>query len=189
MTSIIFLTTVALIVMLAELGWAQPSGLTCDQLDKVVPPGISAFISNNPFEFSYVLTKTFDCTARVYVQPVHGLTNYSGTALDIRGTHIIINDFTIGSDSMTAFLTNCDNGKKQVWHFQYIDLNDPQGANYCAYSCNGPEIVEYKCTTNTGYISATQRQAVKKAQLVPNGYKIHLAQDNCPPHPFCPLYY
>nr|BBC44049.1 hydroxynitrile lyase [Parafontaria tonominea] len=188
MTSIILLTTVALIVMLAELGWAV-SGLTCDQLPNVIPPGISAFASNNPFEFSYVLTNDIDCTARVYVQPVHGLTNYSGTAFDIRGTHITINDFTIAPDGLTAYLTNCDNGEKQVWHFQYVDLDDPQGANYCAYSCNGPEIVEYKCTTNTGYISPQQLQAVKEAQSVPNGDKIHLAQANCPPHLYCPLYY
>nr|BBC44054.1 hydroxynitrile lyase [Riukiaria semicircularis semicircularis] len=189
MTSIMLCLTLALTAMMAELGCAQPAeGPSCENLPKVVPPGIDAFVSHNPFEFEFVLSNSLDCTARVYVQPARGYTNYSGTAFDIRKNHIDINDFLIGADGLTAYLTNCDTGAKQVWHFQYTDLDDPLGANYCAYSCDGASIVEYKCTSNTGYISQKQKDAVAEAKKVPNGDKIHPGQVNCPPNPFCPFY-
>nr|BBC44053.1 hydroxynitrile lyase [Riukiaria sp. TY2015] len=187
MTSIMFSLTLALTAMMAELGWAQPpDGPSCENLPKVCPPGLDAFISHNPFLFEFVLSDSLDCTTRVYVQPARGYTNYSGTAFDIRKNHIDINDFLIAADCI-AYLTNCDTGAKQVWYFQYVDLDDPLGANYCAYSCNGASIVEYKCTSNTGYISQKQKDAVAEAKKVPNGDKIHPGQIGCA-YPICPFY-
>nr|7YAX_A Chain A, Hydroxynitrile lyase [Oxidus gracilis]7YAX_B Chain B, Hydroxynitrile lyase [Oxidus gracilis]7YAX_C Chain C, Hydroxynitrile lyase [Oxidus gracilis]7YAX_D Chain D, Hydroxynitrile lyase [Oxidus gracilis]BBC44055.1 hydroxynitrile lyase [Oxidus gracilis] len=167
---------------------ADEDPMTCDKLPKVPVPPLEEFIKSNPLQFAYVLTDTFDCTTRVYVQPARLSPNQAATALDIRGSRIITNDF-VGGPNNSAILNNCTTGEKATWYFQYTNLNTPNGSSYCAYTCNGEEIAEYKCANNNNGTDPLQKQAVEVAKKVPNGDKIHYALDNCPEHHGCFAFY
>ncbi|GAB6029372.1 hypothetical protein CHUAL_005137 [Chamberlinius hualienensis] len=177
-----------LLMLLVVVQVLADEQLTCDKLPKVPINPIQEFINASPLEFEYVLTDTFDCTTRVYVQPARWSETKAPTALDIRGTHIITHDFTGGPDN-AALLINCDTGHKTTWYFQYINLGTPNGSSYCAYTCNGTEIVEYKCASNNNGTDPLQHQAVAVAKTVPNGDKIHYAKKDCPPSHGCYAFY
>nr|BBC44046.1 hydroxynitrile lyase [Nedyopus tambanus tambanus] len=176
------------ILLVVTLTGAEEEPLTCDKLPKVPVPPLEDFIDSNPLQFAYVLTHTFDCTTRVYVRPGRLSPTQAATALDIQGSHVIANDFVGGPDN-SAILTNCTTGEKTIWHFQYTNLNTPNGSSYCAYTCNGSAIAEYKCANNNNGTDPLQTQAVEVAKKVPNGDKIHYALDNCPQHHGCFAFY
>ncbi|GAB6029373.1 hydroxynitrile lyase [Chamberlinius hualienensis] len=162
--------------------------LTCDQLPKAAINPIQEFIDSNPLEFEYVLTETFECTTRIYVQPARWSTTKAPTALDIKGTQIMAYDF-VGGPENSAHLNECHTGDKQVWYFQYTNLLTDNGSSYCAYRCNGTEIIEYKCASNNNGTDPLQHQAMEVAKTVPNGDKIHYAKSNCPETHGCFAFY
>ncbi|GAB6029371.1 hypothetical protein CHUAL_005136 [Chamberlinius hualienensis] len=167
-------------------GTVQVLSLTCDQLPKLPIPSVKTFVAHNPYQFDYVLTPTFECTTRLFVQAARD--GGDPTAVDVKGTTAIVHDFGLGLNN-SALLNQCDNGVKSVWYFQYINLEDPKGSSYCAYTCNGTALAEYKCASNNNGTNPMETASMKIAKTVPNGEKIHWAKANCPAHHGCLSFY